>query len=171
MTKQVNKTITVVIDAPCGINAQTSKSEEIDILAAITDRVRGTQTYLDSLFTDELLQFFAGKVKDDFCPNIMAEYYAEIENNRNEHDALLKAKGEIDSLKREKELNAQYDSRKTMEQDNAITKLNITVSDLRAALSEEREQSRLNAIERDTLAETVKNLKVMLFDLQNKHAA
>ena len=169
--KKASEIIEVTIEAPCGINSQTGKSEEIEILNRITNRFRGTQTYLDSLFTTDLLDYFSGKVKDDFCPDIMAEYVAEQETNRTLAAELAAAKTQIEcrdnDYNRLKELAKDELSGKN----NMIDRLTSTVSDLQRRYAEQGSDKFAAARDRDALAEQVRDLKVMLFDLQNKKAA
>jgi len=163
--------ITVTIEAPSGINSQTGKVEEMEILAAITNRVRGTQTYLDSLFTDELADYFNGQVKNDFCPNIMAEYYAQIETNRNQAGELARANMKIDCLEHDVERYKEAYRVSLTNRQDMIDRLSDTVNVLRVAMSNERQEFMTLKQDRDNMAEQVDKLKIKLFDLMNKDAA
>lgn len=171
MRKADQNAVTVTIETPGGLNSQTSKCEEVSVLALITDRVRGTQTYLDSLFTDELVAFFADKVQSDFCPNIMAEYYAELENNRNLTHDLQSARTSIDLLNKDKDDLKTLAKHEIEKRDKVIEEKNALLNVRQIALAEACMQKNEFMRERDSLAEQVKSLKVMLFDLQNKVAA
>jgi hypothetical protein len=161
-------TVTVTIETPGGLNSQTGKSEEVAILALITDRVRGTQTYLDSLFTGDLLDYFKGKVTDDFCPDIMAEYNAEVETNRTLTRDLQAANLRAENIDRDRAFLADGNKQNVANKDAMIDRLTFTVSEVRECLNTERYEHKLAMTERDSLAEQVTKLKVMLFDLQNR---
>lgn len=163
--------ITVTIEAPCGINSQTGKSEEIAILAAITDRVRGTQTYLDSLFTDGLLDWFTGKVRDDFAPDMFMEYMAELETSQTIRVELQKARSEVDGLKRDKESMEWGRKCDIDKRDKMIGQKEDYILKLGKSLGEVRRDYATMKTERDTLSDTVIKLKVQLFDLMNEKAA
>lgn len=171
MRKADQNAVTVTIETPGGLNSQTSKCEEVSVLALITDRVRGTQTYLDSLFTDELTAFFADKVQNDFCPNIMAEYYAEMENNRNLTHDLQSARTSIDLLNKDKDDLKTLAKHEIEKRDKTIAFKEGYINELGEALANVRREHREVIQERMTLSAEVTRLKVMLFDLQNTVAA
>jgi hypothetical protein len=171
MKKKIEQNaVTVVIETPGGLNSQTGKAEEIAVLSLITDRVRGTQTYLDSLFTDGFFDYVAGKIKDDFAPDLYMEYMAEIENNRNLSADLSKARTSIDLLNKDKDdlkILAKCEiGRRDKEIENKIN----YIKELGVALGDARRDYITTKNERDSLADQVTALKVKLYDIQNATA-
>ena len=163
-----NEAIEVTIEAPCGIGPQTGKSEEIEILSRIIGRFGGTQTYLASLFSAALMEYFANTVKDDFCPDIMADYKNEMENRR-------KFEFEAQSLRTQVEYrDADLDSLKEKVKaeitgkDRMIDGLTEQVAMLNRRYSEQVGETNKASAERDALSEQVRDLKVKLFDMMTK---
>jgi hypothetical protein len=176
--RTMKKDITVKIDTVNGLNSQTGKSEEIEILSLITERMAGTQTYLESLFDAALLDWFKGQVHDDFCPNIIASYYAEQETNRNLNSELQKSNLIIESMEKQIESNKDNARALLAGKDKAIEQgaelLNsrqINLAACQVALGDERRIKEAITSERDELSNQVIKLKAMLFDLQNNLAA
>jgi vancomycin resistance protein YoaR len=174
----MKKDITVKIDTVNGLNSQTGKSEEIAILQEITERMAGTQTYLESLFTGDLLEWFEGKVHDDFCPNIMAEYHAELENSRNYQNELYAANTQIANLTAQIDRNKENARSMIAAKESTIADLTdrltahqVVLAKCRVALTDEQSIKAAIISERDDLKAQIKDLKVMLFDLQNSKAA
>lgn len=171
MKKQANASaVTVTIETPGGLNSQTGKSEEIEILAYLTDRVRGTQTYLEQLFTQNLFEWVTGKIRDDFSTDIFMEYQAEIETNRNLTAELNAAKIRIDGASSYLTRYEAQIKEDRANKDAMINKLSAEINQIRHVLNEERETFNAVEQERNWLKSQVKDLKVMLFDLQNKPA-
>jgi hypothetical protein len=171
MKKTNESIIEVTIEAPSGINSQTGKSEEIEILNRITNRFKGTQTYLSMLFTENLVEWFNGKVRDDFSADLFMEYQAEMENNRNLSADLQTARTSINLLNKDKEdlkilAKAEIDKR-----DKTIGLKEDYIHELSEALADVRREHREVIQERMSLSAEVTKLKVMLFDLQNNAAA
>lgn len=54
-----------------GLNAQTSKADEIAILKALLEKVHGTQTYLGSLFTKDFVMWVETAIRDDVSTDMM----------------------------------------------------------------------------------------------------
>jgi hypothetical protein len=163
-----NESIEVTIEAPCGIGSQTGKSEEIEILSRITNRFRGTQSYLASLFTGSLLEYFEGTVKDDFTPDIMADYRCEIENRRKAEAALSSANTsnhiltqDIEKLREQARCELEYRNKK-------IDEYQKVIDDLRMRLAEKSNAHQCANQENIRLSEHVRDLKVKLFDIMNK---
>lgn len=169
MKKQTDESsVTVTIETPGGLNSQTGKSEEIKVLALITDRVRDTQTYLSSLFTPELLDYVSGKIRDDFAPDIYMEYQAEMETNRNLSRDLVTAQTSITLLNSDKEDLKILAKCEISKRDKTIGLKEDYIRELSVALGDVRRDYISLKCERYTLTEKVTALKVMLFDLQNK---
>lgn len=171
MKKTAEQSIEVTIETPTGINSQTGKSEEIEILSRITNRFRGTQSYLASLFTNNLLDYFSDAVKDDFCPDVMADYRAEMENRRKYESELSSARisnellnKDIEKLRDQARCELEYRNKKIDEHQKVI-------DDLRMRLAEKSNDVQCANQEVGRLAEQVRDLKVKLFDLMNNAAA
>jgi len=64
------KEVTIKIEAKEGINVNTCKATEVEILTAIQKRFAGTGTYLSGLFSENLTRWFECQVKNDFTGDI-----------------------------------------------------------------------------------------------------
>ena len=166
--KKIQEIIEVTIEAPCGIGSQTGKSEEIEILSRITNRFGGTQTYLASLFSAALLEYFSNTVKDDFSPDIMADYRAEMENRRKADAEAASLRTQLESRNKDYERLENMAKGELIGKNNTIKQFEAAVDDLRRRLAEKANQTSCAEQENMRLTEQVKELKVMLFDLQNK---
>jgi len=171
MTKHQTDIIEVTIEAPSGINSQTGKSEEIEILNRITNRFKGTQTYLSMLFTENVVEWFNNKVHDDFSTDLFMEYQAEIETNRNLSVEISKSQSSLEfQTKRMEELAVAYQN-ELETRDRTIGENKAYMAEVREALSQSRRDWMQVDSEKNKLTAEVTKLKVMLFDLQNKTVA
>lgn len=119
---------------PLGTNP--SKQEEIEWLRAVMSKIpRGT--YLESLLSEQLMQWFIGRVNEDVCPDVMgAMDFAKVIATHDLANEVVKLKKEIDDL------NAA---------NNRLASKNVELNNRAEEFSEELDarQSDLSATARD----------------------
>jgi hypothetical protein len=82
------------------LDATSGKSEEIAVLEKLVRSYKGSGTYLEGLFNNELLGWFRNQVQDDFTCDIMDTLegsHADLARNNTDKMSL---RNEIDSYKK-----------------------------------------------------------------------
>jgi hypothetical protein len=110
---------------------QMSKEEEGKVLAALVNKYKDTGTYLGSLFTWDLLNWFRGRMSDDWSCDWLSEHT----------DALRKAQeadSRVAATRLAGEAAVNEVKRELVEAQAEVVKLNAYVAGLTATLARER---------------------------------
>ena len=64
------------------LSAHTSKASEIEVLKQIAAQFKGTQTYLEMLFTPDFVDWVSARIKDDVSADMCADLLDEMKEHR-----------------------------------------------------------------------------------------
>lgn len=150
-----------------------SKQQETAALAKMAmEQERGS--YLEGLFTNDMVAWASQKIAQDFLPDLHAEYVAEMEQNqelRLEVSRLQsKVRSQKDSRNREEQAWKQGNENLQAELENAKAQSQRYLDQLSAVQTAKWEQAQeLDAAEAkaEKLELELLKLKAKLFDLQN----